>query len=77
MKVKYEVIRVKEYVECTPIYERVSSFRGEREAKEFTRDFDNIRKYGDMHLEKRDSDGMRYVWVEDTDEWMYISKPHG
>lgn len=71
MKVKYEVFKEKDYGEVygKPGYERVSSFRGEKEAMDFVSDLNNIRRYGEMLLEKRDSDGSRYFWDASERTW--------
>ena len=71
MKVKYEVFKEKDYGEVygRPGYERVCSVRGEKEAMEFINDLNNIRRYGEMLLEKRDSDGARYFWDPASSNW--------
>lgn len=71
MKVKYEVFKEKDYGETfgRSGYERVSSFRGEKEALEFIADFNNFRRYGELLLEKRDADGARYFWDAKSKVW--------
>ena len=76
MKVKYEVFREKDYGEVfgRSGYERVCSFRGEKEALDFLSDFNNFRRYGEMILEKRDADGARYFWETKEKIWRPYSK---
>lgn len=76
MKVKYEVFKEKDYGETYGRggYEKVGNFRGEKEAMEFISDFNNYRRYGEMLLEKRDSDGRRYFWDAASKSWCPYSK---
>lgn len=72
MKSKYTVYRESVYdVTNKPSsYSRVKTFKNEPEAMAFISDMKNLRMYGEMYLERRDSDGSRFSWDDSKQEWI-------
>lgn len=71
MKSKYVVLCEGDYDGANghSSYAKVKTFRNEPEALLFVSDSKNLRLYGELFRERRDSDGSRYEWDNVRQEW--------